>query len=110
MKNILVTLLAGACLTTLMAAGGCTQMPTEKQSISDLRPQIAFKADNEMIRSARVMVDGLDMGAVGDYLEGSAALRILTGTHVLRVVQGNQVLLDEKFYLGDGVSRSFLVK
>ena len=50
------------------------------------------------------------MGAVGNYLEGSASLRIISGTHQLRIVQGNQVLLDEKFYAGDGVNRIFNVQ
>ncbi len=88
---------------------GCTQMPTEKQSVSDMRPQISFKADASR-HTARVFVDGLDMGAMGAYLDGSAALRIMPGTHQLRVVLGTQVLLDEKFYVGDGVSRSFTVQ
>ena len=88
---------------------GCTQLPTEKQSVSDLRPQISFKADASR-HTARVLVDGLDMGAMGAYLDGSAALRIMPGTHQLRVVLGTQVLLDEKFYVGDGVNRSFTVQ
>ena len=88
---------------------GCTQMPTEKQSVSDLRPQISFKADASR-HTARVLIDGLDMGAMGAYLDGSAALRIMPGTHQLRVVLGTQVLLDERFYVGDGVNRSFTVQ
>jgi hypothetical protein len=88
---------------------GCTQMPTEKQSVSDMRPQIAFKADTAR-HSARVIIDGLDMGALGAYLEGTAALRLVPGTHQLRVQQGTQVLLDEKFYVGDGVNRTFIVQ
>lgn len=89
---------------------GCTQMPTEKQSVSDMRPQISFKASNAQLYEARVVIDGLDMGNVGLYLDGASALRIVSGTHQLRVMQGPQVLLDEKFYAGDGVSRSFIIK
>lgn len=89
---------------------GCTQMPTEKQSVSDMRPQISFKASNAQLYGARVVIDGLDMGNVGLYLDGASALRIVAGTHQLRVMQGTQVLLDEKFYAGDGVNRSFIIK
>jgi hypothetical protein len=37
-------------------------------------------------------------------------VRILPGTHVLRVVLGAELVLEEKFYLGDGVNRAFIVK
>jgi hypothetical protein len=89
---------------------GCTQMPTEKQSVSDMRPQISFKAIDAQRHVARVVIDGLDMGALGAYLDGTAALRIVPGTHVLRVVQGTQVLLTEKFYLGEGVNHTFTIQ
>ena len=89
---------------------GCTQMPTEKQSVSDMRPQISFKASDSQRHSARVVIDGLDMGSVGSYLDGSASLRIVSGTHQLRIMQGTQLLLEEKFYAGDGVNRNFIVQ
>lgn len=108
-SRLLLTLtLAAALPLTLLP--GCTQMPTEKQGVSDLRPQIAFKAADPSRHSARVVVNGLDMGSVGSYLDGSTALRILPGTHQLRIVQGSDVLLDEKFYLGEGVNRSFTIQ
>jgi hypothetical protein len=109
MKKILAPVLSLALAFPLILVQGCTQMPTEKQSVSDLRPQLSFKADTQR-HNARIFIDGLDMGALGAYLEGAAALRILPGTHQLRVLQGTQVLLDEKFYTGDGVNRTFIVQ
>lgn len=91
-------------------SGGCTQMPTEKQSISDMRPQISFKAEGEYALNSRVLLDGLDLGMVSDFIDGKAAVRVLPGTHIVSVTSGGTVLLQEKVYLGDGVSRSFLVK
>jgi hypothetical protein len=84
-------------------------MPTEKQSVSDLRPQISFVAADALF-DAVVYVDNVAVGRVGDFREGTAALRILPGTHTVRVVADGRVLLDERFYVGDGVSRSFLVQ
>lgn len=101
----LATTLAGATLLS-----GCTQLPTEKQSVSDMRPQISFKAVSQQALGASVLVDGLNVGAVGNFLDGAAAVRVLPGTHQLTVILGNQVLLQEKFYIGDGVSRSFTVQ
>lgn len=110
MKKSMSGLVAAGALISAFVCAGCTQMPTEKQGMSDLRPQIAFKAVGDRAHSARILLDGLDMGLVDNYIEGVAAVRILSGTHMLRVVSGNDVLLDEKFYIGDGVNRTFIVK
>ena len=110
MKKIVTALIFSGGLVGVLIVSGCTQMPTEKQSISDMRPQISFKVSDDRTNSARVILDGLDIGAVGDYVEGSAALRILSGTHLLRVALGNQIIFEEKFYVGDGVNRTFIVK
>lgn len=103
-----------ACLVAIALAGvtGCVQLPTERQGVVDLRPQISFRfnsADSRM-NEARVFVDGLDSGRMGDYIDGKGSLRILPGTHNIRVVSGSEVMLDERAYVGDGVSRPFIVK
>ena len=56
-----------------------------------------------------MLVDELDVGQVQDYLDGRASLRVLPGTHVVKVVSGDTVLLFERAYLGDGVTRPFIV-
>lgn len=96
-------------LALLAALAGCVQMPTEKQSIVDQRPKISFSVagDVQRVASARVLVDELDMGTVGDYLDGQANLRVLPGSHVIKVQSGANVLLLERAYLGDGVTRPF---
>lgn len=100
-------MVAGLVSASLTA---CTQMPTEKQSVSDMRPQLSFKFSDERMAIARVLVDGLDMGIVSDYQEDKAALRILSGIHIIRVELGGQPLIEEKIYAGDGVNRTILLK
>ncbi|MDS4013399.1 MAG: hypothetical protein RKP46_03470 [Candidatus Accumulibacter sp.] len=104
----LVLLLALAFCAPLFS--GCTQMPTEKQGVSDLRPQISFRVADENLRQARVIVDGLEVGAVEDYLEGAAALRVLSGNHVVHIEWRGQRVLEEKVYVGDGVHRTIVVR
>jgi hypothetical protein len=99
-----------ASLAVLSGLTACVGMPTEKHSVSDMRPGISFKTESAAQQQARVLIDGLDVGAVRDYLEGDALVRVTPGTHLIRVVSGGQVALDEKVYLGDGVSRSFILK
>ena len=109
MKPVIRILALCSALAGVGALGACVQFPTEKQSVADIRPQISFTAEPRA-EGARVLVDGLDMGRVDDYLEGKAALRLLPGNHQLRVVLGSEVVLEEKVYLGDGVARAFSVK
>lgn len=106
MKHILVAAALGLLFLSL---SGCVQMPTEKEGVADLRPQISFVAERHH-NDARVYVDNAEMGRVGDFLDGRAALRVLPGTHVVRVMSGNDVLLEERFYVADGVSRSFVLR
>jgi hypothetical protein len=108
MKSILKYLTGLVLALTFLA--GCTQWPTEKQSISDLRPGISFKAQNTSLLDARVVLDGLDMGQAKDYQEGVAMMRVLPGPHMLNVTYGGQKLLDEKIYTSDGVNQTFLLQ
>lgn len=103
--------LAASCSMVLMLNGtsGCVQMPTEKSSITDIRPQISLRPVDDSVRGSRVFVDGLEMGAVSDFVEGTAALRIVPGSHVIKIINQGRTILDEKFYAGDGVNRTFIV-
>lgn len=108
-KQLIAVSLLALAMATL---SGCVQYPTERQSVVDLRPQISFRFDpaDARMNEARVLVNGLDTGRLGDFLDGTGSLRVLSGTHTVRVVSGATVLLDERAYLGDGVARPFNVK
>ena len=109
LKNMLHAALLG---TVVAGLAGCAQMPTEKQSVVDQRPQISFRLAGapQQAANARVYVDELDMGRVGDFADGQASLRVLPGTHLVKVQLGEDVLLLERAYLGDGVVRPFSLK
>jgi hypothetical protein len=108
MKKILRYLVVSFISVTLFT--GCVQWPTEKQSISDLRPGISFKAQNTDLLDGRVVLDGLDMGQARDYQEGIAMMRILPGPHRLNVTLNGKTLLDEKIFTSDGVNQTFLLQ
>lgn len=105
--------IAASLLSLALAAlVGCVQYPTERQSVVDLRPQISFRFDpaDTRMNEARVLVNGLDSGRMGDFFDGKGSLRVLSGTHAIQIVNGSEVLLNERAYLGDGVARPFIVK
>lgn len=97
-------------LAGLVASAGCVQMPTEKQAEVDLRAQISFQLASERAHTAIVWLDGLDMGYANQFPENVASLRILSGTHHLRLLSGKETLLDERFYIGEGVHRIFVAR
>lgn len=107
--RIVINALMVSVLTCSAALTGCVQMPTEKQTIADMRPSISFKLTSDDTAKATVFVDGIEVGTVGNYLQGKDAVRILPGTHEIRVISNNKVLLHEKVYLSDGVNKTFIV-
>ena len=97
-------------LSLLLTA--CVQYPTESHSVVDQRPQVMFRVAEGFMPapSARVLVDEQDAGPLNRFIDGRAALRVTSGTHTIRVTDGARTLMNENVYLGDGVSRSFLLK
>jgi hypothetical protein len=106
MKILLALLIAMAIGSVSIS---CVQMPTERAAIVDTRPQISFRVHGDAV-SMRIFIDGLDMGSVSNYLDGGTegggrALRILPGSHILRIESGGVMIHEEKLYVGDGVSK-----
>ena len=94
-----------------LVTAACIQLPTEKQEVVDLRPQLSFKmADEGDAPSAyRVFVDGLDMGTADAYVAGRNALKVLSGTHLVKVERQGRPVFEERVYLGDGATRTVLL-
>lgn len=99
-------------VASALALTACVQMPTERQGVSDLRPQISFNVDtaNERAMSSRVFVDGVEVGSASAFVHGVNSLKILPGTHQIKVVGNGETLLEERVYIGDGVNKSFTLK
>lgn len=98
-------------LSVLSLNVGCVQMPTTSSSTVDNRPQIIFKVnDNSGVEGMRVIVDGLDNGPVAPFTNGTQALRILPGTHIIKILNGDTVISSQKIYVSDGVTKEVLIK
>lgn len=89
----------------------CIQLPSQKQEVADLRPQFsfAFADPNDDPALYRVFVDGLDVGVASNYVAGNNALKVLSGTHVVKVESKGRTVVEERVYLGDGAIRTILV-
>lgn len=104
-------LLTALPLLLALLTSACVQLPTEKQEVVDLRPQFSFAlADpSDDLGQYRVFVDGLDMGTASTYAAGKNALKVLSGTHVVKVEGRGRVVVQERVYLGDGATRTILI-
>ena len=49
------------------------------------------------------------MGSVEKYLSGQNGLKVLSGTHLIKVEGRGRVVVEERVYLGDGASRTVLI-
>lgn len=108
-RQFILTVAFAAMLGGLV---GCVQMPTEKQTIVDMRPQISFRfntADWQM-GNALVFVDDREVGRVNDFVDGKSSLRVVPGTHLVRVQHEDKVFLNERVYLADGAVRPIQIK
>ena len=98
---------AGLCAAVL---AGCVQMPTENQGAVDQRPRVGFTVATGMDSStARVIVDGLDMGPLSSYRDKAGSLPLLPGSHLIQVQDKGRILFKETIFLADGARRNLVV-
>jgi len=64
-----------------------------------------FGSVNEELPSARVLVNGIDVGALGEFAFGTGALRVNAGTHRISVTFFDRVLFDQTVTVVDGERR-----
>ena len=89
---------------------GACQMPSEEAVISDSSAGISFRIVPDTQQVYEVYVDGLLMGNARDYREGKAILKILPGSHVIKVVSNGAVVMEQKLYVASGANKVLVVK
>ena len=101
-----------AALTLSACTTPTTAPPLAFAVAPDPRAQLVFRFNgiNEELPSARVLVDGLDVGALGDFASGPTALRVSAGTHNIRVTYFDRVLLDQRVTVADGERQALTVR
>ena len=85
------------------------QMPSEAVVSGDNSAGLSFKLMNDT-NDYDIYVDGLSMGKAADYVEGVSILKILPGSHVIRVERAGLVVFEEKHYVAAGANKVLVVK
>lgn len=98
-------------LVVLVTLSGCVKQPTRNEQTVDMRPAISFtpKSKSQVAASYSVYVDNLDMGDAAQFITGESALRVLSGTHLIELKRGDDTVLSNKVFLGDGATKSFVL-
>lgn len=96
---------------SLLGLSACVQMPTHTSSTVDNRPQLSFIAASEQANLSEytIWIDGLESGKASDFKVDEAALRVLPGSHLIELKKGDNVVLEETIYVGDGVTKKMVV-
>lgn len=89
---------------------GACQLPSEHVVISDSSAGLSFRVPADSDAAYEVYVDGLLMGKARDFREGEAILKVLPGSHVVKIVSNGQVVMEDKVYVASGANKVLVVK
>lgn len=84
--------------------------PTTTSTIVDDRPVLVFEFENTVPSDAvEIYVDNLPMGKAQDFLAGSHGLKVIPGTHVIRLQLSGNTIYERNLYLGEGATKTVYV-
>lgn len=86
------------------------QLPSEEVVTGDNSAGVSFRIASDTDQTYEIYVDGLLMGKARDFQEGKAILKILPGSHIIKVVSHGQVVLEDKLYVAAGANKVLVVK
>jgi len=92
----------------ISAITGCSPTsPIQTSLITDDRPVIMFKfEDQEPKEPVNIYIDNLYMGDALKFKEGELGLKIISGTHALKVEHKNTIILEKKLFVGKGATKT----
>ena len=91
MKKLIVLIL----MALTFAICSCSMPNTSVRTVDD-RPTLVFKG---VPGGAVLFVDGLNMGAAGQYDGEPKALVVEPGTHAVRVTLGSEVIYEQRVFV-----------
>jgi len=91
MNKVLILLL----IATTCTLCSCTMPSTSVRTVDD-RPTLIFKGAPD---GAILFIDGLNMGVAGQYDGEPKSLVVESGTHVVRVTLGSEVIYEQRIFV-----------
>lgn len=104
MINLFKTI--GAALLILSATACVTRTPTETVKTVDDRPVITFNFEGAAPTSeVKIFIDNLYMGDATQLRKSKQGLKVIAGTHMLKLEYQGNTLIEKKIYLGAGTQK-----
>ena len=88
----------------------CHQMPSETRVVSDNSAGLSFSFSVDAPgNDYQIFVDGFSMGNVKQFLKGQNILKIVSGSHIIRIEKNGREVLKEKIYVSAGTNKVLVV-
>ena len=91
MKKLIIFIL----MVVTFAICSCSMPNTSVRTVDD-RPTLVFKGSPE---NAVLYVDGINMGAASQYNGEPKALVVESGTHVVRITLGSEIVYEQRVFV-----------
>ncbi|WP_019528162.1 hypothetical protein [Dasania marina] len=87
---------------------GCSgTTATHTSAIIDDRPVLVFNFESGKPSSpVTILIDNLAMGDAIDFQNGKQGLKIISGTHIIKLEYKGRIILEDKIYVGQGSTRT----
>ena len=111
MKLLKVFSYLSLALAVLLSLSACVKQPTITATEADDRPILVFRLANNATKADgyQVLVDDLPMGSVADFQSGDAGLKVLPGSHLVKILKQGELIHSEKIYVSDGTTKEILI-
>jgi len=95
-----------AALALALSLGGCPGDPTTRVDVVDDRPQLVVANPSD---SAKLVVNGIDVGLAKEYAGKPGTLRLAEGTHEVEVRESGRTVHRETVFLTDETIRTIRI-
>lgn len=112
MRNNRVILQYITTVFIVIIISGCISTEAVKSSsVIDDRPMIKFEIEGtkNTDEAISIYINNLYMGNAQDYLSNDKYMKIIPGTHALRLETNNKVILSQKIYIGEGSTKTITI-
>jgi hypothetical protein len=86
---------------------GCSSTnPTQTSTTTDDRPTLMFNFEGIIpVGPVNIYIDDIYMGDALKFKQGELGLKIIAGSHFIRIEHQNTIVLEEKVYVGRGSTK-----
>jgi hypothetical protein len=99
-----------AALAVALLYGCVDAKPIETSTVVDERPVLMFNFESPIpVEPVKIYINKLYMGDAQKYQKGQLGLKVIPGTQIIRLELNGSTILEQKIYLGRGLTKIITV-